>query len=97
MNENAKAGKVKFISYDGEWPCLCNGTLVIEVNGNTYELKDVLISGGSVFCDDEEEGVTEGEWSIDDTFFPEELKPYINEITEEVNCSVPWGCCGGCI
>lgn len=99
MKNKAKKekAKVKFISYDGKWPCLCNGTLVIEVNGKIYELKNVLISGGNVFCNEEEEGATKGKWSIDDTFLPRKLKPYAKEITGEVNCNVPWGCCGGCI
>jgi hypothetical protein len=90
---------VKFISYDGDYPCLCYGTLVIEVKGKVYELKNVLVSGGSVWFDPEECSfdVVQGEWEISDIFLPDELKPYIDEITEVVNCEVPYGCCGGCI
>lgn len=87
---------VKFISYDGKYPCLCQGTLVIEVKGKTYELKNVLCSGGDCGYSPGLE-ITEAPWTIEEFFLPDELKPYIDEITYEVNCSVPWGCCGGCI
>ena len=87
---------VKFISYDGSYPNLCSGDLVIEVNGKKYELTDhPLSSGGSVsFTEDWDEIVTDGEWNVN---VPDELKEYEEEITDVVNSHVPYGCCGGCV
>ena len=89
--------KVKFISYDGEYPCLCMGTLKIEVEGKPYALEQVMQSGGSVWFDDDWNDYTDyGEWSVDLSEYPE-LEPYKKEITDLVNEHVEQGCCGGCI
>ena len=89
---------VKFISYDGRYPNLCRGTLVIEVNGKRYELKYVIQSGGQVtFDEDWSADIVSGEWYIDSDDLPDELKPYREEIEEVVNDNIPYGCCGGCI
>lgn len=42
---------IKFISYDGAWPNLCRGTLVVEKDGKQYSMYGALISGGSVSFD----------------------------------------------
>lgn len=90
---------VEFISYDGEWPCLCSGTLVIKVNKKLYELQSPLSSTGSCgFIGDYEDSfVTKGPWEIYANTLPKELESYHDEIEKVVNENVPWGCCGGCL
>ncbi len=89
---------VKFISYDGSYPNLCAGTLVLEVDGKTFTFPNhALCSGGYVSFDkDWNEDVGEGEWNIhkwpDD--FPAEAK---GEALDVVNSNVRHGCCGGCV
>lgn len=85
---------VKFVSYNGNYPNLCRGTLVLEVDGKKRELSRALCSGGSVSFDGKHARVTRGSWSVD---LPEDLEPYRQEIEELVNSEVPLGCCGGCI
>lgn len=88
---------VEFISYTGEYPCLCSGILSIKVNDKFYRLEYVLNSTGSCgFINDySEEYVTQGPWEVYD--LPKELEPYHDEIERVVNENVPWGCCGGCL
>lgn len=87
---------VKFVSYDGKYPCLCMGTLVLEIDGKIVNLKGVLMSGGSVtfyngYMDVE---VTKGGWELD---LPDEYLDFYDDIKKVVNENVPHGCCGGCI
>lgn len=91
--------KFEFVSYDGDYPNLCSGTLVIRVDGKEYSLgPHVLESGGDVTFDKNWlEEVTQGPWKIVDYELPEELKPFKAEITELVNDNVEFGCCGGCV
>ncbi len=87
---------IQFASYDGEYPTLCMGTLVIVVNGCVYRLKDVLSSGGS--CGYYEScGTTKGKWTLFEDRLPDELKQYADKIAKIVNENVEWGCCGGCM
>jgi hypothetical protein len=90
--------RLKFVSYNGAYPNLCRGKLIMELDGNKIIFPEYcLSSGGSVsFTDDWEEIVTKGEWSIDSfpENFPEELK---QEAENLVNENINFGCCGGCI
>ena len=86
--------RVEFINYDGEYPCLCMGHLIIKVDGKTCHLDNVLRSGGGITNDYEE--VVEGPWEVDLFDYPD-LEPYKEEITDVVNENVGYGCCGGCI
>jgi len=89
-------GKVKFISYNGEYPNLCSGILVLDVDGKRFELERALISGGSVWFDEDwSENVEQGAWEIG--MLPEELEMYRVEIQDIVNENVFYGCCGGCV
>ena len=85
---------IEFISYDGQYPCLCGGTLTLKVN-DIIRTDFRLCSGGDVWFDDEwEEHISEGKWLVE---VPEDLEYLKEEIEEIVNDSVEWGCCGGCI
>lgn len=90
---------VEFVSYDGKWPCLCHGTLIIKVDGKTYSFEDAMISGGRICggpITDWDMWSETGDWEIDLEEHPE-LEPYKEEITRVVNENVEHGCCGGCI
>ena len=90
---------VKFISYDGEYPNLCSGKLVLEINHHTVEFPNhTLISGGYVRFDENwNEEVGQGGWSVVTDNIPNEYKHLINQIVDVINESVPYGCCGGCV
>ena len=90
---------LKFISYNGRAPNLCNGELLMELNEQIIRFPEhCLKSGGSCSYSysENEKIITEGTWSI--TKFPYNFS---NELKEEaiklVNENIPWGCCGGCI
>lgn len=87
---------VKFVSYDGSYPNLCRGKLVLEIDGKIVEFPDYCMSsGGSVWFDDDwDEHVEYGEWSVK---VPEKYAHLRSEIEDCVNENVPCGCCGGCI
>ena len=87
---------VEFISYNGCYPNLCSGLLVLSIDGQAVEFPDYCMhSGGSVWFDgDWDEHVEYGSWSVD---VPEEYEHLKDEIEECVNNNVSWGCCGGCI
>lgn len=89
---------LKFKSYNGEYPNLCSGTLVLELDGEDIVFPSYcLSSGGSTWFDEDWNAYIEsGEWTIDEypEGFPEELK---EEAKDLVNCYINCGCCGGCI
>ena len=88
---------VEFVSYDGKWPCLCHGTLIIKVDGKTYSFRDAMISGGRIMCNKDWDMWSEqDDWIINLEEHPE-LEQYKEEITRVVNENVEPGCCGGCI
>jgi hypothetical protein len=90
--------KIEFVSYDGSFPNLCRGTLVIKVNGKEYNCGECLMSGGSAFFDNNGgDHIEEGEWSIDKDYLPKEIEHLYEEIADVVNANVPYGCCGGCL
>lgn len=85
------------IKYDGKYPCLCMGHLLVIVDGKEYDFgKYCLTSGGSVSFDENWNAeVTEGEWSVE---FPEDFPKELEEkVLECINEEIPHGCCGGCI
>ena len=88
---------IEFVSYDGKYPNLCSGQLVLKINGHLRELpRYCLHSGGHVWLDIDwgDAFVETGRWSID---LPEDLKPFRKEIEKCINKNIPHCCCGGCI
>lgn len=88
--------RVEFISYDGAYPNLCSGLLVLKINGKVKEFpRYCLHSGGGVWFDDNwHEHIESGPWSID---LPDDLEPLRQQIEKCINENIPHGCCGGCI
>lgn len=87
---------IEFVSYDGRFPNLCSGTLVLKIDGVERVLpKHCMSSGGSVSFDSNWcEHVESGAWSVG---VPDDLIDYKQEIEDCVNANVPFGCCGGCV
>lgn len=85
------------IKYDGKYPCLCMGHLIVIVDGIEYDFGECCLdSGGSVrFDEDWDEYIIKGKWSVKfPDNFPSELE---HEVLDAINEKIPWGCCGGCI
>lgn len=96
---------VKFISYSGEYPNLCSGILILEIDGKQYKFApyhdNITIfpkfwSSGGCFSENFL-NVEKGEWEIDYMEIPEQFRKYANEIDKVFNENVEYGCCGGCI
>lgn len=91
---------VKFTSYDGTYPNLCSGTLVISIDDVQFKFKQgALRSGGSVSFDENwSENVSSGPWTISE--WPKGIpkdKKLRDAIIKLVNDNILWGCCGGCV
>ena len=86
------------IKYDGDYPNLCSRDLKVIIDGKEWDFPaHCLESGGSVWFDDNwHEHIETGEWSVSSwpDGFPEELK---DVVVDEINGSITWGCCGGCV
>ena len=85
------------IKYDGQYPHLCGGHLLVTVDGNEYDFGcHRLSSGGSQSFD---EGLTEhiysGPWKVDS--WPDNFpKQYRFAVVATINDKIEHGCCGGC-
>ena len=91
---------IKFISYSGEYPHLCIGTLKLEINGEEVtfgsekaDYPKFWRSGGGL---DENCFHYAGTWIIDVNLIPEKYRKYAYEINRVFNKNVEYGCCGGC-
>ena len=95
---NETKHNLEFVSYNGEFPNLCSGKLIMKLDDKVLEFPDHCLSscGNVSFNDDWDEVVTTGDWVITDfpEDFPEELKDLALEL---VNDNVNKGCCGGCV
>lgn len=85
------------INYDGGYPNLCSGNLIVTIDSIEWKFPThCLSSGGSFsFDDNRNKEVTQGDWSINKfpDNFPDELKKLVED---KVNDEIPQGCCGGC-
>jgi hypothetical protein len=91
----ALMGRVEFVSYDGMYPNLCSGTLVVRVGNKRFSFDDhALRSGGGL---DANYDPIIGDWDIDDDKWPEGLSKTLKaDIVKLVNETISHGCCGGC-
>ena len=86
---------VEFVSYDGEWPNLCRGKLVLKIDWQLYDKFELCSGGRCGFLNGYSESYIEkGPWKVD---VPEEIEHLKKEIEEVVNENIPEGCCGGCL
>lgn len=89
VNSNAmQSSHVKFVSYDGKYPSLCFGTLVLEIDGKKVTFGEkgygrFWESSGSVSFSGN--SVTKGDWIIDVADLPDEYKKYAEEIDRVFN------------
>ena len=86
------------IIYDGAYPNLCRGKLVVVIDGDVWNFPEYCMDPGGIvdFTDEWDEIVETGPWSISSWphLFPEELK---DDVVDAVNSQVDWGNCGGCV
>lgn len=109
INDSGGSGHVKFISYDGEYPNLCRGKLVLEIDGKQVSFSymhyrgeadydDFWMSGGKCYFDERwNEHIESAPWQIDKTRLPRKFQKYVYEIDRVFNENVEYGCCGGCL
>ena len=55
---------IQFVSYDGEYPNLCSGQLVLNVAGEIVSADHCLTSGGGLVFKDGREDTTHGPWFV---------------------------------
>jgi hypothetical protein len=81
------------IDYDGSYPNLCSGTLIVYIDGKRWDFPDYCLRSGGGLNEDYDPYI--GDWSLSafPEGFPEILK---EEVVEAINSEIPYGCCGGC-
>lgn len=90
---------IEFMEYTGKRGSLCEGDLIIKVNGKKYFFETPLVCSKEL--NTEVSNIIECSWSWRDVnlleiFYPE-LQGYFMEILKVVNDNVPHGHCGGCL
>ena len=87
---------VEFVSYNGRYPNLCSGDLIMKIDGETVKFPPYCMTSGGFCCFTAEwdEIIETGEWQVE---IPERYEAYRDEILEAVNSNVRHGCCGGCL
>lgn len=88
------------INYDGKYPNLCSGRLIVYIDGEKWDFgTHCLVSGGCIKRDKDWNMWTEqGDWYIRDEDYPKDFpEEYKELVINEINACIPHGCCGGCI
>ena len=95
---------IQFISYNGKYPTLCYGSLILNINNTQYSFECALASGGKAYFPNgftNDPVIEHGPWkkivilhSTSDINFNDEELDYIIKL---INEHVAHGCCGGCI
>ena len=87
------------VQYDGGYPNLCRGRLVITIDDKVWDFGQYnLHSGGCVWFSDNyrDEHIDSGPWSVDE--WPDEFPEADKDLVlDAINSKIIWGCCGGCI
>lgn len=97
---------VEFISYSGEYPRRCQGTLILKIDGKEVSFGDDIddlyepfwSSGGEI--GDEKGGgyhIYRRPWNVHKEKLPKEYQEMSEEIASVMNKHMRWGCCGGCL
>jgi hypothetical protein len=88
------------IEYDGAYPNLCRGHLIVYIDGKKWDFgKYCLNSGGGVHrSEDWDMWSTEGEWEVENwpDGFPAD-RQLRKSVVDCINEQISHGCCGGCI
>lgn len=89
---------IEFVSYDGEYPNLCSGTLILRIDGKevTFPQYSLISGGGCAFDDEGNDYIVEGWWGIEDWAL-DGYRERAEEILAVINDHIPHGCCGGCL
>ena len=87
---------IHIVMYDGTYPNLCSGTLILACEGKVYTFPSHALSSGGSVSFNWEEVVTDGEWGVSKwpEGFAEDLK---KDALDCINSYIPHGCCGGCV
>ena len=100
IGNKEKMKKTLKIKYDGGYPNLCSGHLLVYIGKKEYDFGYyALESGGNVWFDkDWYEHVEEGNWILNEAQIPKNFpKDRVQELIELINKEIPHGCCGGCV
>ena len=95
-----KENNVKFISYDGKFPNMCSGTLILSIDGKKVTFgkngeNPHFWYSGVIF--ENPNDYRKGTWQVNESFIPNEYLCYKKELKEIVRKYLPQGCCGGCL
>lgn len=97
-----KPKTIEILRYDGKYPCLCGGCLMLTIGGRGYSTRPGVLQpgeGAGCYRDSDGNWTTDcGTWRVDSDKLPKEIRRYAARIEAAVNESrIEKPCCGGCI